>query len=484
MTSLSNQPRQPLAELPLHLYVSQSLESSSRPLNTPLPEPKTPSRSRSPSLPLSQRNSRSVSPHKQAVLQSYRRVREGSLSSISVASQQSSASGSETRGANVPNTACSTKTLASPQPSTSTNSLDQSIALTGQSAPTQFAPRNVITVPHYTSSRPTTPGDHKTTPANLRLHRPPHTSGPKPADLMELSPSTQRHSEPHVSARRMDLVEPVTPSRASQMAADYSHNSFGQENCDEHSSALPTSSQLLKSLPKKKHRVSRTEIAIAHEEAGAGPVGSPSPCKAADYILASNMIPKPQEHWTVYEDPPTLDCADPLISVNALNDTAERQMSPSSSIVSTSAPSTPNKENRVPDAELMATKAVPIALPDRAYSASAVPTTSVPSRKRGTGGRLSLLANADEVHAKATDSNEPLESDSPLSASKKHRNQEAAKVHDHAMSVGKPSQSHGELMSKSPEAARGRRKVSARHAALPNHPGSGDQIASRTRSQT
>lgn len=489
MTSSAPQSRKPLAELPLHLYVSQSLDSSSKPPNTLLTEAKTPSRSRSPSLPWSQRNSRSVSPHKQAVLENYRRVREGSVSSTSIVSLQSSASDSESQRTLEFGAASSPRKLFPSQPSSLSDSLEQSNVLPGASLPTQFSPNNVTKAAHHLNSRPTTPSDAKTTPSNQRLHRPSHMTGPKPTNLMEPSPSTQRYSEPRVphQRRQTEPADPVTPSRPRQLRAASPFEAQQRASSDVSAAANQpsNSSQLLQSLPKKKHRVSRTEIAIAHEEAGSGPTGSPSPCKVANYVLSPKSVSQPAVAWTVFEDPPiiesTNDC--PALSEDLSNTAADRQSSPSSSVATNSVPSTPNKENRLPDIDLLASKVVPIALPDRAYSASAVPTSSgPPSRKRGTGGRLSLLAIAGDEPAKAKDNNELAEPSAPLSASKRSRNQDKTAEPDQTTSTRKVSHSRKASASKSPEASRGRRKVSARHAQR-DHP-DGDQISSRTRSRT
>lgn len=245
------------------------------------------------------------------------------------------------------------------------------------------------------------------------------------------------------------------------------------------------SNPLLQSLPKKKHRVSPTEIAIAHEEAGAGPIASPSPRKMADYFAGAEqtapdfalaqtrlrsdslsdrrksaaalgdltdltskqtvdsltltksglflgVVARPLAGWTVYEDPvltsdtlPSQDHAS--FSSEVGNVGVSPVSSPAQSPARQEPPSTPNKENRVPDATFLASKAVAPALPDRAYSVDAVPTktrsssrlastasspvttsASTKSRKRGTGGRLSLLADAEDDASLQLDGDETM----------------------------------------------------------------------------
>jgi len=165
-------------------------------------------------------------------------------------------------------------------------------------------------------------------------------------------------------------------------------------------------------------------------------------------------------------------------------------------------PSTPNKENRVPDDNFLASKVVPIALPDRAYSSDAVPTqkrsssriasaaaspATVASKKRGTGGRLSLLADAGDGDA-TKDSSQQIGDD-----------------YDETMATvlgsGKKAKSGGATASVSPKhggrkASQQQRKASngkSRKSSSTHQPespqrlpdsASMDSIASRTRSRT
>lgn len=507
MTSTSS--RAPLAELPLHQFVSQSLACS--PKTSPDKLLKTPSRSRSrshsPSLTASRRNSISVSPHKQAILQNHRLVREGSVASPSSSTQPSIASSdndnmSETELSLLP------RRLFGDRPSKQIGTddpLEASPVLPGSaSRPSHFSPHNVKKMPHHSVNRPSTPKGPSTTPCNMRQHRPPHTSGPKPHQYVEPSPTTQRVSEPRIpiSHRYMHAEPPLTPPRNRKEAqspitallqlpaasTDASEAETGSTTpLEQPAPSAPNSA--LQSLPKKKHRVSHIEIAIAHEEAEAGPLVSPSPRKIVDYFAPSEenaaafqlaetrlrsgsisdrqprsatlpnltdmtskqpvdsltlaksglflgVLARPLPGWSVYEDPVvSSDTAPSQDHVHVLSDagdaTSSTFSSPAASPVKTGASSTPNKENRVPDATFLASKAVPIALPDRAYSVDAVATKTrsssrlasaasspvpVPSRKRGTGGRLSLLADADDDEAHR-DPSFQLDEDETLSVS-------------------------------------------------------------------
>ena len=366
----------------------------------------------------------------------------------------------------------------------------------------RFSPHNLNNLAHHSASRPATPKGAATTPLNARQHRPPHTAGPKPNQYVEPSPTTQRISEPRLpmSRRFEQVVVPTTPSRtrhgadspiaalpvsANASASGADARTGGMTLSEE--PARSASNSALQSLPKKKHRVSRTEIAIAHEEAGAGPIASPSPRKMADYFappaeqggpgfglaqtrlrsdsisdrqqsatalrnltdlapkqpsnsltlsksgLFLGVVARPLPGWSVYEDSVlSSDTAPSQDHAPAGSDAATATTSPVSSPLQSPAnqsiPSTPNKENRVPDAGFLASKTVPVALPDRAYSVDAVPTktrsssrlasaaaspVAPASRKRGTGGRLSLLADAEDDDANR-DASQYLKGDGTL----------------------------------------------------------------------
>ncbi|CDS00047.1 uncharacterized protein SPSC_04551 [Sporisorium scitamineum] len=563
----TNTAREPLSELPLHRFVSQSLACS--PQSSPDKLLKTPSRSRSrsPSLPTSRRNSTSVSPHKQAVLQNHRLVREGPVASPSSTSKDND-NMADADFSLLPRRLFGDRTS---KRASSDDPLEASPVLPGSaSSASRFSPHNVKHLAHHsTGSRPSTPKGAATTPLNLRQHRPPHTSGPKPARYVEPSPTTQRMSEPRlpVSRRYEHADEPATPSRTRKetglsspaLASNGEDSATGGMTPLEEPSRS-TSSSALQSLPKKKHRVSPTEVAIAHEEAGAGPIASPSPRKMADYfadpdenasafILAQTrlrsdsisdrqhsaaafrnltdmaakqsvnsltlaksglflgVVARPLPGWTVYEDPilssdtaPSQDHAQHMAS-----DASITMSSPVSSPVQ--APSTSNKENRVPDATFLASKAVPIALPDRAYSVDAVPTktrsssrlasaaaspAAPASRKRGTGGRLSLLADADaddeDAHRDASlqlDGDETLAAAVTASGKKQRSKGHASPVHG-----SRKTSSHQRKASagRGVESGRTSRKASSTHPAdSPQRVLDAallDAVASRTRSRT
>ncbi|TKY85083.1 hypothetical protein EX895_006163 [Sporisorium graminicola] len=582
----TNTYRAPLSELPLHHFVCQSLAAS--PQTSPDKLLKTPSRSRSrsPSLPTSRRNSTSVSPHKQAVLQNHRLVREGSVASPSSTAKETD-NMADVDFALLPRRLfddCSSKRASSDDP------LETSPVLPGSaSSRSRFSPHNIKHLAHHSpSSRPTTPKGATTTPLNLRQHRPPHTSGPKPTQFIEPSPTTQRISEPRlpISHRYEHADAPTTPSRirkqanppiasvphapASSMDGDHAAAQGGITPLEE-----PTrlASSALQSLPKKKHRVSPTEIAIAHEEAGAGPIASPSPRKMADYFAPSDenasafsfdrtrlrsdsisdrqqaaaafqnltdmaaskqplnsltlaksglflgVVARPLPGWTVYEDTnlssdtaPSQDHAQPMTdeaSVAAVSPVS----SPNHSPAKQSAASTPNKENRVPDAAFLASKPVPIALPDRAYSVDGIPTktrsssrlasaaaspVASASRKRGTGGRLSLLADADadadaddeDVHRDASlqlDGDETLAPSLTASGKKLRSKGTASPRHG-----SRKASSHQRKASagKGLESGRTSRKASSSHQHAVDSPqrvadaAALDAVASRTRSRS
>lgn len=325
-------------------------------------------------------------------------------------------------------------------------------------------------------------------------------------------------------------------------------------------SVRTTSNPLLQSLPKKKHRVSPTEIAVAHEEAGAGPIASPSPRKMADYFAVAGqdgpdfasaqarlrsdslsdrrqsvvalqdltdlsskrpidsltltksglflgVVARPLSGWTVYEDP--VPSSDTLPSQDHTQSSSEPGnvdaspfSSPAHSPARQQAPSTPNKENRIPDANFLATKAVPIALPDRAYSVDAVPTKTrsssrlasaaaspvVPaSRKRGTGGRLSLLADAEDDASVHMDGDETL-AESVSASGKKIRSRGQGPPNSSSTSPthgARKASSHQRKTS----AARGREPGRASRTTSSTHTLESPQrdleaVAARTRSRT
>ncbi|SJX61193.1 uncharacterized protein SRS1_12415 [Sporisorium reilianum f. sp. reilianum] len=574
----TNTSRAPLSELPLHQFVSQSLACS--PHSSPDKLLKTPSRSRSrsPSLPASRRDSTSVSPHKQALLQNHRLVREGSVASPSSTSKEND-NMIDAEFSLLPRRLfgdrCSSKRASSDDP------LEASPVLPGSAfSRSRFSPHNLKHLAHHSAnSRPSTPKGATTTPLNLRQHRPPHTTGPKPARFVEPSPTTQRISEPRIPvSRRFEHADaPTTPSRNRKEAAhspiaslpracalsangDDAAASGGMTPLEQPTRSASTSA--LQSLPKKKHRVSPTEIAIAHEEAGAGPIASPSPRKMVNYFAPSHanasgfplaqtrlrsdsisdrqhtaaafrnltdmatskqplnsltlaksglflgVVARPLPGWTVFEDPilssdtaPSQDHAE-----QAVMDASTA--SPASSPMQQSAPSTPNKENRVPDAFFLASKAVPIALPDRAYSMDAVPTktrsssrlasaaaspVAPASRKRGTGGRLSLLADADadedDAHRDASlqlDGDETLAAGVTASGKRMRSKPNASPVHG-----SRKASSHQRKASagRGLESGRTSRKASATHHALDSpqrvlDAAALDSVASRTRSRT
>lgn len=300
------------------------------------------------------------------------------------------------------------------------------------------------------------------------------------------------------------------------------------------------SSAVLQSLPKKKHRVSRTEVAIAHEEAGAGPMASPSPRKMTDYFSPSQdepgasvsglalsrrradsitldaaavaslpslaglgtktsanglalaqsglflgLVARPLPGWTVYEDasPDALASQDTAPSQDhaaSESDALSAASSPMSS-PARNAPSTPNKENRRPDASLLASMVVPIALPDRAYSVDILPAkTGAASRKRGTGGRLSLLADAEDGDA-AKEALQQDGEDGDNSALSGWGKKPKSRVH-HGSAAGTPASGTRKASAHQRKASAGSRKASSTHgvdAAV-----SVDAVASRTRSRT
>lgn len=417
----------------------------------------------------------------------------------------------------------------------SDDSLEASPVLPGSAQrASPFSPHNVKNLAHHSGSRPSTPKGASTTPLNTRQHRPPHTSGPKPTQHIEASPTTIRMSEPRLAtSQRYEEADALsTPSRSrtgaqppiptcppSSAAGDVSKEAATGSITPLEQPTQSTSTSALQSLPKKKHRVSHTEIAIAHEEAGAGPLVSPSPRKMVDYFASADknaaalpstqtrlrsdsisdrqqsvaalrnltdltskqpidsltlaksglflgVVARPLAGWTVYEDPPmSSDTAPSQDHVHVGSDASNLDGTPLSSPVASSselaAPSTPNKENRVPDPSFLVSKAVPIALPDRAYSVDAVPTktrsssrlasvasspVAVASRKRGTGGRLSLLADAEDDEANRDASVQPDGDETLATAAATSPNS------------GKKLKSGG-----NPSPARSARKVSSHH---------------------
>ncbi|SPO21764.1 uncharacterized protein UTRI_10060 [Ustilago trichophora] len=567
----TNRPRAPLAELPLHQFVTQSLACS--PKSSPDKLLKTPSRSRSrsPSLPRSRRSSVSVSPHKQAVLQNHRLVREGSAASPSSSAQPSASSEQADNMLSVEMSVLPRR-LFGDRPSKHTGSdlsLEASPILpVSISAGSRFSPHNIKNLTHHSTSRPSTPKGASTTPLNARQHRPPHTSGPKPSQYVEPSPSTQRMSEPRGGAsRRLDPTDvPTTPSRNRKGShnalptdpanvADANKIAYGRATPLEEEPSRSTPNVMLQSLPKKKHRVSPTEIAIAHEEAGAGPLASPSPRKMADYFspgeneapafgsapthlrsdsvsdrqqslaalrsltdltskqpvdsltltksgLFLGVVARPLPGWTVFEDPiPSSDTAPSQDHAASSPLAASPTISPFSSPIKPSVPSTPNKENRIPDATFLATKVVPVALPDRAYSVDIVPTTTktrsssrissssaapspatttaTASRKRGTGGRLSLLADAEDDDAQK----DQLCGDETIAtvhgSGKKAKSRAASTTTSPVRGLRQASSSSNHQRKASAGSSRGSRKVSAVVDAAAM-----DAVASRTRSRT
>ncbi len=338
--------------------------------------------------------------------------------------------------------------------------------------------------------------------------------------------------------------------------------------------ARSASNAALQSLPRKKDRVSRTEIAIAHEEAGAGPIASPSPRKMTDYFsptkddssasgltqsrmrsdsisdrrhslatlqslteLSSNpsvdsltltksglflgVVARPLAGWTVYEDPvsasagsddtaPSQDHPQSLISDADASPVPTPTSSPFSSPVKSVVPSTPNKENRIPDVNFLATRVVPIALPDRAYSDNAVPTTTTPavkttntsttttrsssrlasaapspvsattaSRKRGTGGRLSLLADADADADDDTSLRADVGDETIASVGKKAKSKSTTVSPAHPR---KTSSSHQRKVSagRGSESGRTSRKGSSTYQLAGDAAATLDAVASRT----
>ncbi len=538
----TNTARAPLAELPLHQFVSQSLAASPTSNSEKLLKTPSRSRSRSPSLSRSRRGSLSVSPHKQAVLQNHRLVREGS-----VASPSSSSNPSEPMA----------DTDVSLRPRRLFESSGQAgldleaspVLAAATSAGSRFSPRNVGNLVHHSPGRPSTPKGASTTPLNTRHHRPPHTSGPKPDKFVEPSPTTQRMSEPRLPAtRRRDqdaAAATSTPSRTrihplSAAAETQTKMAAAGATTPVEDPIQAASSAVLQSLPKKKHRVSRTEVAIAHEEAGAGPMASPSPRKMTDYFSPSQdepgasvsglalsrrradsitldaaavaslpslaglgtktsanglalaqsglflgLVARPLPGWTVYEDasPDALASQDTAPSQDhaaSESDALSAASSPMSS-PARNAPSTPNKENRRPDASLLASMVVPIALPDRAYSVDILPAkTGAASRKRGTGGRLSLLADAEDGDA-AKEALQQDGEDGDNSALSGWGKKPKSRVH-HGSAAGTPASGTRKASAHQRKASAGSRKASSTHgvdAAV-----SVDAVASRTRSRT
>lgn len=563
----TSRPRAPLAELPLHHFVSQSLACSPKSAASPEKLRKTPSRSRSrsPSLSRSHRNSLSVSPHKQAVLQNHRLVREGSV--LSPSSSNHSLNSNQLENMADSEIAVLPRRLFGDPPSKSTDSdlsLEASpIATNLAAAESRFSPRNLANLTHHSPSRPMTPKGSQTTPLNLRQHRPPHTSGPKPAQLVEPSPTTQRMSEQRAGGSRQSEREGVlaTPSRSRTQSNSPNkalpNALIDLKQQDAASGAMTpvedpdqsASSALLQSLPKKKHRVSDIEVAIAHEEALAGPIASPSPRKMVDYFSpaatgdASNLglprsrsradslsdrrqslatmqsltdltskasvdsltltrsglflgvVARPLPGWSVYEDPVSTQLGSDDTAPSQDHSQVGLDASPSGSPFSSPmtspvkhvVPSTPNKENRLPDAAFLASKTVPIALPDRAYSvdAAAMPKTrsssrlasaaaspvTVASRKRGTGGRLSLLADAhDDEGAKDVSDDYDETMATVLGSGKKVKSASPAQIR---------------------KASQQRKLSAAQRKASNNSPQRGlpdstsmDSVASRTRSRT
>ncbi|GAK63024.1 uncharacterized protein PAN0_002d1226 [Moesziomyces antarcticus] len=528
----TNTARAPLAELPLHQFVSQSLAGSPTSNSEKLLKTPSRSRSRSPSLSRSRRGSLSVSPHKQAVLQNHRLVREGS-----VASPSSSSNPSEPMADTDVSLRPRRLFEASGQAGLD---LEASPALAAATfAGSRFSPRNVGNLVHHSPGRPSTPKGASTTPLNTRHHRPPHTSGPKPAKFVEPSPTTQRMSEPRPPAtRRRDqdaAAATSTPSRTrthqlSAAAETQTGMAATGATTPLEDPMQAASSAVLQSLPKKKHRVSRTEVAIAHEEAGAGPIASPSPRKMTDYFSPSQaesgdsvsglalsrpradsitldaaavaslpslaelsakasangsalaqsglflgVVARPLPGWTVYEDP----SPDTLASEDTAPSQDHGASSAASSPMSSPArnvPSTPNKENRRPDAGLLASMVVPMALPERAYSVDILPAkTGAASRKRGTGGRLSLLADAEDGDAaKELLQQGGEDGDSAVVGSGKK-----PKSRGH---TGTPASGIRKASAHQRKASAGSRKASSTHgvdAAV-----SVDAVASRTRSRT
>lgn len=568
-----SRPRVPLAELPLHPFVSQSLACSPSSAAENMLKTPSRSRSRSPSLPRSSRSSVSVSPHKQAVLQNHRLVREGSAASPS--SAQPSILSDQLENATEAELSVLPRRLFGDRPTKHTSSdlsLEASPILQGSSsAESRFSPRNVKEFAHYSPSKPSTPKGATTTPLNARQHRPPHTAGPKPTNFVEPSPTTQRKSEPRggASRRQEQDGDPSTPSRTriqapspakpvpdEQASATQAKEAIADGVTPQEETSRSISTLALQSLPKKKHRVSPLEVAIAHEEAGAGPIASPSPRKMHDYFsppeegatgtgfaqprlrsdsisdkqtsaatlqdltdlsskpsidsltlarsgLFLGVVARPLPGWTVYEDPTVSSDTAPSQDHAVISPVASPVSSPMPSSAKHSVPSTPNKENRIPDATFLASKAVPVALPDRAYSVDAVPAktrspsslssaapspAAVASRKRGTGGRLSLLADAQDDDSTKDASLLLGDGDETLAA---------------GVGSGKKVKSRGHAASANTSPAPGTRKASSHqrkasgglgrtsrkgssthHAASPLDAVSLDAVALRTRSRT
>ncbi|SPO39835.1 uncharacterized protein PSFLO_05316 [Pseudozyma flocculosa] len=409
---------------------------------------------------------------------------------------------------------------------------------------------------------PATPTDAPTTPRNARLHRPSPVSGPKPKSMVEPSPSTERHADSLALQARWASIQAGSTSRPrtpvpsdgedgdSQGMVDGHHQQQGQQRLIDAADAgvaSPRKSSALKSLPKKKYRVSKEEIAIAHEIAGSGPMGSPSPCKVASFsdgyfaarndddndihaaraggspirgsprrrsqslkaeevdiyalpeaigddvfsnahlrqLSASKLFGDIKRRaplgWTVYEDPVVdkqIDAAEtkPMQDLHVL-----------ASPLAMSVPSTPNKENKRPLAEAEGDVKVE-------HGAEASPVGHNSARKRGTGGRLSLLAKAeDEVVDSADQATESrlapeaaaVETTTVTSPPKKSRLSGNPKPESDTAPV------HA-AVHRSPDAVRGRstRKASATGSATARKPAAAAApavasggVASRTRSK-
>uniref|UniRef100_V5EMC1 Uncharacterized protein n=2 Tax=Kalmanozyma brasiliensis (strain GHG001) TaxID=1365824 RepID=V5EMC1_KALBG len=223
--------------------------------------------------------------------------------------------------------------------------------------------------------------------------------------------------------------------------------------------------------------------------------------------LFLGVVARPLADWTVYEDPaPSSDTPPSQDQASFSSDVVDAGVSPFASPargpVHQEAPSTPNKENRVPDANFLASKAVAPALPERAYSVDAVPTktrsssrlasaasspvatttatsTTTASRKRGTGGRLSLLADAEDDASQQIDGDETM-AESVSASGKKIRSRQPPSSATSPVQGARKASSNQRKAS----AARGRSSTAASSTHNVESPQRAvEGVASRTRSR-
>lgn len=274
---------------------------------------------------------------------------------------------------------------------------------------------------------PATPTDTLATPTNARSHRPAPLTGPKVR--VEPSPSFDPERRLTRSARAASRSaatgEPRTPSSALPPADLFGSTTEGDSvrAAEADAAEANRTTPLLQSLPRKKERVSPFEVAIAHREAGSE-IGTPSPHKAARARLLAEadgeaghlplaasmtsrmtaMITQPAQALaaaaTAAAPPsdPFGSSSEPFVIFEDSQEDIERALQGDYDLPASADHS---QEENVAVGEQIDSDAEAGAIKENVAPAPASAPVPKSARKKGTGGRLSLLANSSESDSEA-----------------------------------------------------------------------------------